>query len=154
MKRKSKIRRSAFTLIEVVVVIVILVTLASIATPLYMNYIKRANVSAAKTQIKMFDDALEAFRSDMGDFPETDPGLQALVAKPNDGENGDKWKGPYLKPAAIPKDPWGHEYEYKKTEDENGNSGYEIVCYGADGQPGGESYNADITNHDGEGEKN
>ena len=145
MKRKTKIRRSAFTLIEVVVVIVILVTLASIATPLYMNYVKKANVSAAKTQIKMFDDALEQYRGDVGDYPES---LQDLVQNTEDNE---KWKGPYLKPAAIPKDPWGHEYEYKKPGDNDHE--YDIVCYGSDGEPGGEGDKADITNHDGEEEK-
>ena len=39
MKRRMR-RRMSFTLIEVVVVIIILVTLASIATPLYLNYVK------------------------------------------------------------------------------------------------------------------
>lgn len=143
MKRKSKVRRSAFTLIEVVVVIVILVTLASIATPLYMNYVKKANVSAAKTQIKMFDDALEQYRGDVGEYPES---LEDLVKNNSDNE---KWKGPYLKPASIPKDPWGHDYEYTKETDENGRE-YEIVSCGPDGEKG---TGDDLTNHDGEEEK-
>ena len=145
MKRKSAIRRSAFTLIEVVVVIVILVTLASIATPLYMNYVKKANVSAAKTQIKMFDDALEQYRGDLGEYPES---LEDLVKNSGDHEEK-KWQGPYLKPAAIPKDPWGHDYEYTKENGEDGRE-YEIVCLGPDGSKGTED---DITNHDGEEKK-
>ena len=141
MKRKTKIRRSAFTLIEVVVVIVILVTLASIATPLYMNYIKRANVSAAKTQIKMFDDALTNYKMDVGSYPETDSGLQALVENPDDNE---KWSGPYLKPAVVPKDPWGNEYVYT-IPGEDGRE-YDLSSLGADGQVGGTGDNADINN--------
>ena len=143
MKRKKAIRRSGFTLIEVVVVIVILVTLASIATPLYMNYIKRANISAAKTQIKMFDDALTNYKMDVGSYPETDAGLQALVENPDDNE---KWRGPYLKPASIPKDPWGNDYVYICPGD-NARE-YDIVSYGADGQPGGEGDNADLANYE------
>ena len=140
MNRKSKIRRSAFTLIEVVVVIVILVTLASIATPLYMNYIKKANISAAKTQIKMFDDALMQYKMDVGGFPET---LQGLVENTDDNE---KWKGPYLKPANIPRDPWGNEYVYTCPGEEERE--YDLVSYGADGQPGGEGDNKDLNNYE------
>ena len=148
MKRKKAIRRSGFTLIEVVVVIVILVTLASIATPLYMNYIKRANVSAAKTQIKMFDDALTNYKMDVGSYPETDAGLQALVENPDDNE---KWRGPYLKPASIPKDPWGNDYVYICPGDNDRE--YDIVSYGADGQPGGEGDNADLANYEDDAKK-
>lgn len=64
--RKRRWKRSDFTLIEVVVVIIILVTLASIATPLYLNYVKKANVGAAKTQIKLLEEALTGFRLDVG----------------------------------------------------------------------------------------
>ena len=141
MKRKSKIRRSAFTLIEVVVVIVILVTLASIATPLYMNYIKQANVSAAKTQIKMFEDALIQYKLAVGDYPET---LQELVENVDGNE---KWTGPYIK--SIPKDPWGNEYVYNKLDDDVNK--YEIICYGADGAEGGEGDNADISSNEAAG---
>ncbi|MBR2911409.1 MAG: prepilin-type N-terminal cleavage/methylation domain-containing protein, partial [Lentisphaeria bacterium] len=56
--------RAGFTLIEIVVVIVILVTLASVATPLYLNYVKRANIGAAKTQMKLLEDALTGYRLD------------------------------------------------------------------------------------------
>ena len=104
MKRKSRVRRSAFTLIEVVVVIVILVTLASIATPLYMNYLKKANRDAAKVGVSNLKSAIETFRVHMSRYPET---LQELIVKPEDDEN---WSGPYLE--KVPKDPWGNEYVY------------------------------------------
>lgn len=137
MKKHKRIRRSAFTLIEVVVVIVILVTLASIATPLYMNYIKKANVGAARTQMKMLEDALTGYRLDIGSFPSADSGLQALV---ENLENSDKWDGPYIKPA-IPKDPWGNDYVYA-FPGEHGE--YDLTSYGSDGQPGGTGDAADI----------
>ena len=139
MKKHKHIRRSAFTLIEIVVVIVILVTLASIATPLYMSYIKKANVGAAKTQMKMLEDALTGYRLDIGSFPSADAGLQALV---ENVDNNEKWEGPYIKPA-IPKDPWGNDYVYV-IPGEHGE--YDLTSYGADGQPGGTGENADINN--------
>ncbi len=141
MNRNRKIRRSAFTLIEVVVVIMILVTLAGVATPLYMNYVKKANVGAAKTQVKLIDDALMQYKLDVGSFPSADAGLQALV---ENTDNNEKWNGPYLKPAVVPKDPWGNEYVYT-IPGEDGRE-YDLSSLGADGQVGGTGDNADINN--------
>lgn len=135
--KKNKIYRSAFTLIEVVIVIVILITLASIATPMYMNYVKKANIGAAKTQIKLLEDALTGYRLDIGSYPDTDSGLQALIENIGDNE---KWAGPYLK-GALPKDPWGNSYVYS-SPGEHGD--YDLSSYGADNAVGGEGENADI----------
>ena len=138
MKRKTKIRRSAFTLIEVVVVIVILVTLASIATPLYMNYLKDANKKAAKMGISNLKNAVEGFRMHVGRYPET---LQDLVTRPEyDEEN--KWSGPYME--KVPRDPWGNEYEYNCPGDNDRE--YEIICFGPDGEKGTDD---DITSFEG-----
>ena len=140
MKQKKTMRRKSFTMIEIVVVIVILVALASIATPLYMNHVKKANIGTAKTQIKLLEDALASYKLDVGTYPGTDDGLQALMTNPGDSE---KWTGPYIKPA-VPKDPWGNDYVYT-SPGEHGD--FDLLSYGADGQPGGEGEDADITNY-------
>ena len=138
MKKKQINRyRQSFTLIEIVVVIVILVTLMSIATPLYMNYVKKANVGAAKTQVQMLVQALDSSRLDVGSYPESDVGLQALVENPDDNE---KWGGPYIK--NVPKDPWGNEYVYV-SPGEHGD--FDLYSMGSDGQVGGTGDAADIT---------
>ena len=135
--KKRNWKRTRFTLIEVVVVIIILVTLASIATPIYLNYVKKANVGAATTQIKLLEDALTGYKLDVGSYPES---LSGLVT--NLDQNA-KWDGPYIKPA-VPKDPWGNAYVYT-FPGEHGD--FDLVCYGADGQPGGTGENADLTNY-------
>ena len=135
--KNKKIRRSLFTLIEVVIVIVILVTLASIATPMYLNYVKSANIGAAKSQIKLLVDAVNGYKLAYKSYPEGENGLQALVENIEDKEN---WQ-PSLQ-GALPKDPWGNDYIYKCPGDEN--RPFEIISYGADGEPGGEDENADI----------
>ena len=134
-KLKKAIRRKNFTLIEVVVVIIILVTLASIATPMYLSYVKKANVGAARTQLKLLQDAITGYKLDIGSFPES---LENLVTK---DEQNEKWDGPYIQ--RIPKDPWGNAYVYA-SPGEHGD--YDLTSYGADGQPGGEGDNADINN--------
>ena len=135
----KKLQKKRFTLIEVVIVIVILVTLASIATPMYMNYVSNANIGAAKTQVELLSDALNGYKTDNKAYPGEDSGLQALVENVDETE---KWDGPYLKPA-VPKDPWGNDYNYV-APGEHGD--FDLSSYGADGVEGGEGENADITN--------
>jgi general secretion pathway protein G len=141
-KLKKTIRRKNFTLIEVVVVIIILVTLASIATPMYLSYVKKANVGAARTQLKLLQDAITGYKLDTGSFPES---LDNLVTK---DEQNEKWDGPYIQ--RIPKDPWGNDFVYT-FPGENGE--YDLMSYGADGQAGGSGENADITSWDNSAEK-
>ena len=133
-----KIRRHQFTLIEVVIVIVILVTLASIATPMYMNYVRQSKIGAAKSQVKLLVDAINGYKLENGNYPEGENGLQALVENVEDKET---WQGPYLQ-GSLPKDPWGNDYVYNCPGEEN--RPFEIISYGADGEPGGEGENADI----------
>jgi len=127
MKRKTKIRRSAFTLIEVVVVIVILVTLASIATPLYMNYLKDANLRAARIGIENLKQTVQMFKMHVGRYPES---LEELITRPDEADN---WSGPYLE--KLPKDPWGNEYKYE-SQPEDENQPYVILSFGPDGLEG------------------
>ena len=136
MKKRS--RKTFFTLIEVVVVIVILMTLASIAVPTYMNYTKKANIGAAKSQVKLLVDALNGYRLDVGSYPDESYGLQCLI---ENLEEKEKWAGPYLSPK-VPQDPWGNDYVYV-CPGEHGD--FDVYSYGADGEEGGEGENADIT---------
>ena len=136
-RRSMRNARRSFTLIEIVVVIVILVTLAGVATPMYMNHLKKANVGAAKTQINLLEDALSSYRLDVGTYPSD---LQGLVQNIDESE---KWDGPYIK--KIPMDPWGTPYYYA-FPGEHGE--YDLVSFGGDKQEGGENENADLNNWD------
>ena len=82
----------------------------------------------------------DQYRLDVGSYPSTELGLNALVTRP---DNAPKWNGPYLR-KTVPMDPWGKPYAYK-APGERGD--YDIVSLGKDGQPGGSGENADITNH-------
>ncbi|MBR2642081.1 MAG: type II secretion system major pseudopilin GspG [Lentisphaeria bacterium] len=137
--QKKGFRKHSFTLIEVVVAIMIVVMLASLATPLYFRYVRKAKLDTAKTQLKLLEQALMDYKLDVGKFPETSDGLQSLVENVSQNE---KWDGPYLKPS-VPKDPWGNDYVYV-SPGEHGD--FDLSSYGADGQPDGEGENADINN--------
>ena len=142
MKNAVRIRRAArgFTLIEILVVVVILSILAALIVPKIMDRPDEARVIAARSDIRAIESALKLYRLDNGVYPSTEQGLQALVRKPETGEPPRNWKsGGYLD--RLPKDPWKREYLYLNP----GLHGeIDILCYGADGQPGGEGTNADI----------
>ncbi len=126
-----------FTLIELMVVIVILGLLAALVAPKMFGRIGESKQKAAMTQIELFGTALDFFRLDVGKYPATSEGLQALMVKPSGLEN---WNGPYL-PKEIPLDPWGHAYNYR-SPGEHGD--YDLYSFGADNASGGEGENQDI----------
>jgi general secretion pathway protein G len=84
------------------------------------------NYAAAKTQLQMFELPLNNYQMHVGQFPDTETGLESLRTPPTDGNLQQKWRGPYLQ-KNIPADPWGNDYEYKKTSE-----GYRIWSNGAD----------------------
>ena len=145
--KKNKIRyaaaiarfsESGFTLIELLVVMVIIGLLAAIVLPNYIGQSDKARVRAAQAQIMQLGTALDSFRLDVGRYPTSEEGLTALRQKPS---SADRWEGPYLQ-KDVPNDPWGRPYVYKAPGD---HGGFDLMSYGADGTPGGDGYNKDVT---------
>jgi len=135
----DKMRNSdGFTLIELLVVMVIIGLLAALVGPRFIRQEEKAKIKAAKAQIELLGTALDTFRLDVGRYPSTQEGLEALRTKPGGLE---RWDGPYLK-KDLPLDPWGKAYAYKSPGE---HGAFDIVSYGADGAPGGEEDNRDIT---------
>lgn len=139
---RAKLRIDGFTLMELLVVLVIIGLLAALVGPTVYQRIAPARASVARAQIDNLARALDGYFIDVGRYPNSQQGLQALTARP-DGLA--KWKGPYLK-KAVPLDPWGQAYRYRSP----GTRGpFEIVSFGADGKPGGEGEDGDISNWSG-----
>ena len=134
-------RRSAagFTLVELLVVLAILTMLAGLVGPRVLGMLGGAKSKTAAVQIADIEKALEIYKLDVGRFPSTEEGLDALVKKP--GAAGG-WSGPYLK-GGLPSDPWGNPYRYASP---GANGGIDIISLGGDGAPGGEGENADVRN--------
>jgi general secretion pathway protein G len=126
-----------FTLIELLVVVVIIGLLASLVAPRYFGQVGKSNTGVARAQIEQLGKALDTYRLDVGTYPTTDQGLQALVMKP---DGVDRWQGPYLQ-KQVPGDPWGRAYHYKSPGD---HSDYDLSSYGSDGQPGGTGEAQDV----------
>lgn len=131
-------RQSGFTLLELLIVVIILGLLATLVGPRLFSVFDKAKRQVAKTQIEGFSASLDLFRLDIGRYPTTDEGLEALVNPP---EGLERWNGPYME-KGIPKDPWDRPYVYVSPGE---HGAYDIISLGLDGEPGGEGENADIT---------
>jgi general secretion pathway protein G len=136
--QKINRRQAGVTLIEMMVVVVIIALFAALVLPRMMGQADKARKTAARAQINAFMTALGSYKLDTSGYPTTEQGLQALRVKP---ENVNNWQGPYTD-KEIDNDPWGHPYVYR-FPGEHGDEP-DILCYGADGQPGGDGINADI----------
>ena len=133
---------AGFTLIEVMVVVVILGILAAVVVPRIMDRPDEARIVKAKNDIRVLQSQLELYKLDNFEYPSTDQGLEALVSKPAGTPEPPNWKsGGYID--RLPKDPWGHEYQYLSP----GQHGtIDIYSLGNDGALGGEGNGADIGN--------
>jgi len=130
-------KQRGFTLIELLIVMVILGILAALVGPRMFGKVGKSRQKAAKAQISLFETAMDTYRLDVGKYPTTDQGLEALRVKPDGVE---KWDGPYVS-KDVPVDPWGNRYVYE-SPGEHGD--YDLISLGADGNPGGEGEDEDI----------
>jgi general secretion pathway protein G len=119
-------REAGYTLMELLVVLAILGLLAAIATPMVLHYLDSAKVSTAKTEVSNLSAGLDLFKYDVGRYPTTEEGLEALVSAPEGVEN---WNGPYVKKTTKLTDPWGHPYNYRFPGTHGGE--FDLYSYGA-----------------------
>ena len=139
MERKlKKIKLSAFSFLEVMIVVAILAGLAAIIGPAIFQRLDTAKADQTKIQMRSIENALELYYLDNGTYPEDSDGLKALVSKPGGATN---WNGPYLKGDKVPKDAWNQNFRYSKSS-----NNFTITSLGNDGQKGGTGAAADITN--------
>ena len=135
-------RRTArgMTLIEILVVLVLIGIVMGIVGGNFLGKGEKAKADAAKIEINQIGQTLDLYKLEVGRYPTTQEGLQALITAPSGVAN---WNGPYWKNGAIPKDPWGNEYKYTSP---GAKAPYDIVSWGADGKEGGDGPNKDVTN--------
>ena len=133
-------RERGFSLLELLAVLVILGILAGIFAPKFLGQAEKAKRSAAKLEIDQIGQSLDLYKLEIGKYPTTQEGLQALVTAPSGTTN---WNGPYLKKSGVPKDPWANEYKYVSPGDQG--RPYDIISFGGDGKEGGDGDGKDIT---------
>ncbi|MCJ7775525.1 MAG: type II secretion system major pseudopilin GspG [Desulfobulbaceae bacterium] len=118
--------------------------LAGLIIPRIMGRPEEARRMKARVQIESIETALKLYKLDNGPYPSTEQGLQALVEAPSVGQLPRAWRdGGYLEKGRVPKDPWDNEFIYLSP---GANSDFDLISYGADGEPGGEDKDKDVNN--------
>lgn len=135
-------RASGFTLIELLIVLVIIAVITGLVAQNFTGRDDEARRQAVQADFNTLENSLQMYRLDNGHFPGTEQGLDALMAEPSGSPEPRNWRGPYLRSA--PTDPWDNPYQYVN----HGSNEVEIISYGADGQPGGQGDNAEISSLD------
>ncbi|MBN2456430.1 MAG: type II secretion system major pseudopilin GspG [Sedimentisphaerales bacterium] len=142
--RKKKKRSSGFTMVELMAMLIIIGLLATLVVTKVASKIDQARKTTTKANLKMLSSAVNQFKMDTGRFPTVDEGLSALIEQPSDVENYEP--GGYLETTEIPRDGWGREFVYEEYP-ESGKP-FVIISFGADGEEGGEDYDADLLSTD------
>jgi general secretion pathway protein G len=135
-KSKSISSEAGFTLTELLVVLLILSLIAAAITPQIMGRLDSSKVRAGKLQLETLGTSLDMYKIDTGAYPTTEEGLSVLLVRP---QNVTVWDGPYVKFASSLIDPWRNEFVYEGL-----GGRYRLTTYGADGEEGGEDYDADM----------
>ena len=140
-------KKYGFTLLEILVVVMIITILTTIVGVNVIPRLGQAKTAAAVAQIGIFKTALSLYRMDNDCFPTQEQGLEALNEKPTIAPIPEKYvEQGYLESQTLPLDPWSHDYVYIVPGPDN--QPYKIVSYGADGEPGGDGKNVDISSFD------
>ncbi len=125
---KDKRRKSGFTLMEILLVMALLGGLVVLGFNQVGRMLDDGNADIARIFV---NDTMKAslfrYRIDNGRYPNTEEGLNALLTAPSGASN---WKGPYMD--AVPKDPWGKEYQYISPGKKNPGS-YDVYSHAGDG---------------------
>jgi general secretion pathway protein G len=126
-------RDAGFTLLELLVVIAILGLLIGLVAPSVLRQLGGAKLSIARQSIERIGSILDLYKLDVGSYPSTDEGLQALVTRPSGAEN---WNGPYVKSNQVPLDPWNHPFLYRNPSNRQDHD-YDLCSGGPNGNANG-----------------
>jgi general secretion pathway protein G len=141
-KRKTTRIRYGFTMVELMAVLIILGLLAAVVVRNFVGQTDKARVTTTKANLKILHLAVNQFKMDTSRFPAEDEGLSVLIEPPTDVET---WE-PYLDTTELPKDGWGRDFQYIRYPESG--MPFVIKSYGADGEEGGEGYDADLLSTD------
>ncbi len=136
--RPAQRLRKAFTLLEILVVLAIIGLLVGVLVVNVGGSLERGQQDTARIFVQTtVSNGLLAYRIDLGSYPTTAEGLQALITPP--ANKADRWRGPYLElpGGRLPLDPWSEPYVYRYPGTQNKGS-YDLFSKGPDLQEGTE----------------
>lgn len=108
MVSRKAARRSAFTLLEILIVVAIIVVVAGVGGYYLFGALESGKISASRAQMKVVEQALEAYRLANSVPPDN---LEVLLMPDPANDNL-----PYLKEAKNIRDAWGNIFSYEYTD--------------------------------------
>lgn len=130
MTNQRKNKRSAFTLLEILIAIALLAAIAALLIGDLDRVLGGGRTEVARIFVnETMENPLMNFRIHMGRYPTTEEGLQALLTRPS--EEAENWQGPYIR--RLPNDPWGNPYQYRFPGERNPD-GFDLWSWGPDGR--------------------
>lgn len=117
------------------IALAILGLLVGLAISNFNNIFGNSQVDIARIFVNSsMSTPINQYRFNMGDYPSTADGLQALMTAP--AGKADRWRGPYVTENKWPPlDPWSEPYQYRSPGVRNKN-GYDLWSKGPDKQDG------------------
>lgn len=140
VRRGGSSARRGFTLVEVIVIVTILAVIAGVVATRLVGAIGQSKSRMATSNAASLYSALERFQAEHRRLQSGDT-IDVLWERPGD-ISSEAWE-PYVKNADELNDPWGKRYMLRVPGEKNPYD-FDVVSYGADGQPGGEGENKDI----------
>ncbi len=122
-----------FTLLELLVVLAIIGLLVGLVAPAALHQLGSAKEKIAHQSIERLASVLDIYKLDVGSYPTSEQGLQALITNP---PGVARWSGPYMKGNRVPEDPWGRPFQYRSPSQRPGHD-FDLYSLGPTGQPGG-----------------
>ena len=144
MKKRNRKVRPGFTMVELMAMLIIIGLLATLVVTKVASQIDKARVTTTKASLKNLHFSVNQFKMDTGRYPTEEEGLDALIEPPEDVDNAEP--GGYLETTEVPEDAWGNEFFYERFP-ESGKP-FVVISFGADGEEGGEDYDADLLSTD------
>jgi general secretion pathway protein G len=129
-----RVGRRAFTLLEVIVVVTIIALLATLVAPRVLSNIGKSKQKIAEAEVNSIAQQVQLWMADNG-----------MSSLPDDFDLMELTQGsnPYLREKDL-YDPWDRMYVLRIPGEENPD--FDIVTFGADGEPGGEGEDDDVVN--------
>lgn len=122
-------RRTAFTLMEVLLVLGIMGIIMAMVVPRVLGRQKHASIDATRVSVEGLTQALRLYSLDhRGRYPNSSENLTVLITNP--GSRDARWRGPYLD--RMPQDAWGNDFLFVSPGVKNPET-FDISSSGPDG---------------------
>ncbi|AQQ72254.1 PilD-dependent protein PddA [Limihaloglobus sulfuriphilus] len=142
--KNNKKRIAGFSMIELMAVLIVIGLLGGLVALNIGNFTDRGRITTTRAKLKNLHGAVNQFKSDTGRYPSEEEGLIILIEDPGDVSNYPE--GGYIETTEIPLDGWDNEFYYELYPPSG--KPFHILSFGADGEPGGEGVNADLSSTD------